>query len=327
MSAAAAAGTARPVSAGIEAGGTKFVLALGTGPDDVVDTAVVPTTTPGETLARVREFFDAPREGVRVSRVGIASFGPLDLRPSSPTYGRITTTPKPGWAGTDLLGAVRSWFEVPAVIDTDVNGAAFGEARWGAARDVRSSAYLTVGTGIGGGAVVDGRVLGGQVHPEMGHLHVRRHPDDDFAGSCPFHGDCLEGMASGPAIRARVGRPAHDLGEELDRVVELEAFYLAQLLSTVALVLAPERVVLGGGVLGMPGLMTAVRWAVLDRLAGALDGTPVAEDVGSWLVPPQLGRLSGVLGAIALTRPDTARVPGGTLHAPAVATVLGAALR
>ena len=319
--------TARPVSAGIEAGGTKFVLALGTGPDDVVDTAVVPTTSPEETLARVRSFFLAPREGIRVARAGIASFGPLDLRPSSPTYGRITTTPKPGWAGTDLLGAVQGWLQVPAVLDTDVNGAAFGEASWGAARDVRSSAYLTVGTGIGGGAVVDGRVLGGQVHPEMGHLHVRRHPDDDFAGSCPFHGDCLEGMASGPAIRARVGRPAHELGDELARVVELEAFYLAQLVSTVALVLSPERVVLGGGVLGgMPGLMQAVRRCLLERLAGALDGTPVAEDVDSWLVPPQLGSMSGVLGAIAIAGPRTPVGPGDaeSVEAPSDAVAVTA---
>lgn len=294
----------RTVSAGIEAGGTKFVCAVGTGPDDLLDSTVVPTTTPAETLARVRAFIDRPRDGVRVGRVGVASFGPLDLRPGSPRYGRITTTPKPGWAGTDLLGAVGGWVDGPVVLDTDVNGAAVGEHRWGAARGVASSAYLTVGTGIGGGAVVGGRVLGGQVHPEMGHLHVQRHPDDGFAGSCPFHGDCLEGLASGPAIRARVGRPAHDLGAELPRVVATEAWYLAQLVTTVALVLSPERVVLGGGVLGMPGLMAAVRVAVLDRLAGALDGTPVADDVGSWLVRPRLGSMSGVLGAIALTRPD-----------------------
>ncbi|WP_380169648.1 ROK family protein [Jannaschia sp. R86511] len=300
----AATSSPRPVAAGIEAGGTKFVCAIGTGPDDVVDSVVVPTTTPRETLARVRAFFDAPRQDVRVQRAGIASFGPLDLRPTSPTYGRITTTPKPGWAGTDLLGSVRSWFEVPTRLDTDVNGAAYGEHCWGAARDVDSSAYLTVGTGVGGGAVVHGRVLGGQLHPEMGHLHVTRHPDDDFAGSCPFHGDCLEGLASGPAIRARTGRAAHDLGDQVDHVVALEAWYLAQLVTAVALVVAPERVVIGGGVLGLPGLLPAIRRGVLDRLDGALDGTPVAEDVDAYLVAPQLGSMSGVLGAIAMTRPD-----------------------
>lgn len=303
MSTAAAV---RTVPAGVEAGGTKFVCAIGTGPDDLLDSAVVPTTSPEETLDRVRAFLHEPRDGVRVGRVGIASFGPLDLRPGSPRYGRITTTPKPGWAGTDLLGTVGGWVDGPVVLDTDVNGAAVGEHRWGAARGVASSAYLTVGTGIGGGAVVGGRVLGGQVHPEMGHLHVQRHPDDDFVGSCPFHGDCLEGMASGPAVRARVGRPAHDLGEHLAATVALEAYYLAQLVATVALVLSPERVVLGGGVLGMPGLLPAVRVALLDRLAGALDGTPLAEDVSSWLVAPRLGSMSGVLGAIALTRPEEA---------------------
>lgn len=309
----------RTVSAGVEAGGTKFVCAIGTGPDDLLDSTVVPTTTPAETLGRVRAFLQEPREGIRVGGLGLASFGPLDLRPSSPRYGHITTTPKPGWAGTDLLGAATGWVDGPVVLDTDVNGAAVGEHRWGAARGVGSSAYLTVGTGIGGGAVVGGRVLGGQVHPEMGHLHVQRHPDDDFAGSCPFHGDCLEGMASGPAIRARVGRPAHDLGDGLAEVVALEAWYLAQLVATVALVLAPDRVVLGGGVLGMPGLLPAVRAALLDRLAGALDGTPLAEDVDSWLVAPRLGSRSGVLGAIALTQPEQA--PAAELVSPVLSSV------
>ncbi len=301
----------RAVAAGIEAGGTKVVCAVGTGPEDVLDTVVVPTTDPDRTLAAVREFVTAPRPGVVVDRIGIASFGPLDLRPDSPGYGRITKTPKPGWAGTDLLGAVASWSDATTALDTDVNGAALGEYRWGAGRDAGSLVYLTVGTGIGGGAVTGGRVLGGHLHPEMGHLHVQRHPDDDFPGSCPFHQGCLEGMASGPAIRARTGRPAHDLGELSGPVMELEAWYLAQLVATVALVVAPERVVLGGGVLGLAGLLDRVRLAVLERLAGALDGTPVAEDVERYVVAPELGSMSGVLGAIALSQHD-AHLPRGT---------------
>jgi fructokinase len=185
-------------------------------------------------------------------------------------------------------------------LNTDVNGAAYGEFRWGAGRGLHSSAYLTVGTGIGGGAVIGGEPLRGLGHPEMGHLHVDRHPDDDFAGSCPFHGDCLEGMASGPAIGRRSGRPAEQLGADRQRVVELEAWYLSQLVSAVIYLLAPQVIVLGGGVLQLEGLMDAVRAAVLKRVGGALDGVDMVERIDQYLVPPGLGSSSGVLGALAL---------------------------
>jgi fructokinase len=303
---------------GIEAGGTKFVCAVGTGPDDIRRRTVIPTTGPDETLARVIEFFagergsggersgdersgSGERDGGPIAALGIASFGPLDLTPTSPSYGHITTTPKPGWAGTDLVGSIRRRLDVPVALDTDVNGAAYGEYRWGAGRGLHSSAYLTVGTGIGGGAVVDGRPLRGMVHPEMGHLHVQRHPEDDFAGSCPFHRDCLEGLASGPAIRARTGRPPEDLGAQRARVVALESWYLAQLVTTVIYVLSPQRVVLGGGVLRLPGLLDAVRTRTVERLAGAIAGAAVTDDIAGYLVPPALGGSSGVLGAIALS--------------------------
>lgn len=306
------------VRAGIEAGGTKFVCAVGTGPEDVRRSTVIPTTTPAETLDRVVTFFrEQQAAGLDISAMGIASFGPLDLTPTSPRYGHITTTPKPRWAGTDLVGSIRRAIDVPIVLDTDVNGAAYGEFRWGAGRGLASSAYLTVGTGVGGGAVIDGRPLRGLLHPEMGHLTVQRHPDDEFAGSCPFHGDCLEGLASGPAIQRRTDRPANDLGPERDRIVALEAWYIAQLVAAVTYLLTPQRVVLGGGVLNLPGLIEAVRASTVARLAGALDGV-AADGMRPYLVPPALGPLSGVLGALAL-----AELAGAPRFRPTIATPEG----
>lgn len=293
--------SAPPLRAAIEAGGTKFVCAIGTGPHDVRASTVIPTTSPAETLGRVAEFFAGYHAvDARIESVGVASFGPLDLRPQSPTYGFITTTPKPGWAGTDLVGVLQRELGVPIVLETDVNGAAYGEYRWGANRGLWSSAYITVGTGVGGGAVIDGRTVRGLVHPEMGHLHVRRHPFDTFAGSCPFHLDCLEGLASGPAIRDRFGRAAQELDGDVGFAVELEAWYLAQLVSAVTYLLSPERIVLGGGVLGLPGLLDAVRAATVERLAGALDLLSRPGQMQDYLVPPGLGERSGVLGALAL---------------------------
>jgi fructokinase len=286
---------------GIEAGGTKFVCAVGTGPDDIRARTVIPTTHPAQTLGRVVDFFgEQSHLGLGIDALGIASFGPLDLNPDSPRYGRITTTPKPGWAGTDLIGFLRGRLDVPVALDTDVNGAAYGEYRWGAGRGLQTSVYLTVGTGVGGGVVIGGRPLRGLVHPEMGHLHVQRHPDDDFAGCCPFHSDCIEGLAAGPAIERRTGRAATDLGDLRDRVIGLEAWYLAQLVTAVTYLLTPQRVVLGGGVLHLPGLLDAVRSSTAERLRGAIDSPAMADGLRGYLVPPGLGGSSGVLGALAM---------------------------
>jgi fructokinase len=308
-------GTGAVARAGLEAGGTKFVCAIGTGPEDLRARTVIPTTTPDETLARVIEFFtEQRRSGLEFDALGVASFGPLDLLPASPGYGRITTTPKPGWGGTDLIGPLRHRLGVPVALNTDVNGAAYGEYRWGSGRGLYSSAYLTVGTGIGGGAVIGGEPLRGLGHPEMGHLHVERHPRDEFAGSCPFHADCLEGLASGPAIRARTGRPPDDLGRRRREVLEVEAWYLGQLVSTVIYLLSPQVIALGGGVLQLDGLLEAVRGQVIERVGGALDGTDMVARMDQYLVPPGLGGSSGVLGALALaglaaTAPATAPAP------------------
>lgn len=279
---------------GIEAGGTKFVCAVGRGPSSVVSTAQVPTTTPRETLGRVVDFFATQRAcGLAFDVIGVGSFGPLDLDAGSRTFGHITTTLKPGWAGTDVVGPLRSELGVSVVLDTDVNSAAYGEYRWGATAGLRTSTYVTVGTGIGAGTIVDGRPLRGLVHPEVGHLHVVRHPDDDFAGACPYHGDCLEGLAGGPSLTARTGRRPGDLGTDASRLVRIEAWYLAQLVTALIYVVSPQRIVIGGGVLRLPGLMDAVRVATAARIGGALDAYAL-------VVPPQLGDLAGVLGALAL---------------------------
>jgi fructokinase len=286
---------------GVEAGGTKFVCAVGRGPSQVAGSTVVPTTTPDETLGRVVEFFTtAQSDGLALASLGVGSFGPLDLNPASPTYGSITTTLKPGWSGADVIGPLRAALRVPVVLDTDVNSAAYGEYRWGAGAGLRTCSYVTVGTGIGAGTIVDGRPLHGLLHPEVGHLPVRRHPDDDYEGGCPYHGDCLEGLATGPALLARTGRPPGDLGPEADRLLALEAWYLAQLVSTLVYVVSPQRIIIGGGVLRLPGLLAAVRAATTERVAGALPAPELREGIDEYLVPPRLGSRAGVLGAIAL---------------------------
>lgn len=286
---------------GVEAGGTKFVCGVGTGPDDLRARTSFPTTTPRETLDRTCAFAreqDAALGGI--DAVGVACFGPVDLRPGSDTYGHITSTPKAGWQDVDVVGSLRTALAVPVGFDTDVNGAALAEGRWGAARGLETFVYVTVGTGIGGGGMVGGRLMHGLLHPEMGHLMVRRHPGDTFAGRCPFHGDCLEGLASGPAIEDRWGRPVADLGPHRGEAVELEAWYLAQLATSLAYVLSPERIVLGGGVLKLSGLLEAVRDRAVGMLSGYLDVPAITEHVDGYVVAPGLGDSAGVLGAIAL---------------------------
>ena len=299
---------------GIEAGGTKIVCAVGVGPDRILDRTTIPTTTPAETLGRVIEYFRRQRAaGREIAALGVASFGPLDLTAGSATFGHITTTTKPGWAGTDLVGTLREGLDVSIALDTDVNGAAYGEHRWGAGRGDDTVAYVTVGTGIGGGAIVHGLPLHGLLHPEMGHLHVQRHPADDFAGSCPFHGDCLEGLASGPAIERRAGRAAADLGPAHQDMVLIEAHYLAQLMTSLIYMLMPHRIVIGGGVLNLAGLIEAVRAATTARLGKALDAVPATGRMDEYIVSPGLGALSGVLGALGLAEHEHRRLAAASL--------------
>ena len=279
---------------GVEGGGTKFVCVVGTSPDDIRAETRIPTASADETLTTVVGFF-ADRD---VDAVGVAHFGPLDLDPASPTYGHVISSPKPGWSGADVVGTLGEALRVPVGLDTDVNGAALGEARWGVGQGLDPLLYVTIGTGIGGGAVINGATMHGLMHPEMGHIRIPRHADDDFAGNCGWHGDCLEGLAAGPAIAERWGRPAEDLGGDTEAAVTIEAYYLGAAMATYTLVLSPQRIVLGGGVMGLPGLLEATTAAMVEQLGGYLGSAPV--DADDYLVAPGLGSRSGVLGALVL---------------------------
>jgi len=273
---------------GVEAGGTKFVCAIGTGPEDL-ERVSFPTTTPEETIGLAIDFF---RGRPPIDALGIASFGPVDLHPESATYGYITSTPKEGWSNTDIAGSLRRALDVPVTIDTDVNAAALAEARWGAAQGVSDVVYLTIGTGIGGGALVGGRLIHGLVHPEMGHMRIPHdRVVDPFAGSCVFHGDCLEGLAAGPAIERRWGVPARELSPD-HAAWRLEARYLAAGIANLVCALSPQLILMGGGVMDQAHLFPLIR----EEMCAAVNDYVAMPEIG----PPLLGSNTGVLGAIAL---------------------------
>jgi fructokinase len=282
----------------IEAGGTKFVCGVGSGPDDLTLDSL-PTTSPEATIERVGRFFrDRVPQGL--SAVGIGSFGPVDLHPGSPTFGYITSTPKLDWQYYDFAGAVRRALDVPVGLDTDVNAAALGEERWGAGQGISDFLYLTVGTGIGGGAVVHGNVVHGLLHPEMGHIRIPHDfARDPYPGGCPFHEDCLEGLASGPAMEARWGLPAQELPAGHPGWA-LEAHYLALGLATWVCTLSPQRIVIGGGVMQHQHLFPMVRRELAVLLNGYIRASALRDDIEHYVVPPQLGNRSGVLGALIL---------------------------
>jgi fructokinase len=290
--------TAPVLHAAIEAGGTKFRVAVGHG-TDIEDDTTIPTTTPDETIGATLDFLATHRG--RLAACGIAAFGPLHLDPASDDYGTVGRTPKPGWTGADLLGRIRDGLGVPTEIDIDVGGAALGEWTWGAARGLDTFVYVTVGTGIGGGVFVDGTVHHGLGHPETGHVVVAQEPDDDYPGHCPYHGICLEGMAAGPAIADRWGAPGGDLVDR-DEVWDLEARYLAQGMRTYTYMLAPRRILLGGGVMQTPGLLDRVRAHLGTTLAGYVTSEALDGDLGDYLVAPELGQDAGLYGAFALAQ-------------------------
>lgn len=282
----------------IEAGGTKFVCAIGTGPNDIRAEIRFPTTTPRETLPQVITFFQP--YAAELTSIGIGSFGPLDPNPTSATFGFITTTPKTDWKHTDFVGVLQTAFNIPIGFDTDVNVAALGEHRWGAAQGLDTFIYLTIGTGIGGGAIVEGNLLHGLMHPEMGHIRLpHNHEQDPFEGVCPFHGDCLEGLASGPAMELRWGRPAETLAED-HPAWDLEATYLAHALVNFITTLAPQRIIMGGGVMQQTSLFPLVRAKVEMFLNNYLQVSEISSAIDSYIVPPALGERAGMLGAIAL---------------------------
>jgi len=288
---------------GIEAGGTKFICAVGSDPDDVREVARIPTTTPQETIARSIEFFQGRQEKVGpLAAIGIASFGPIDPKPGSPTYGYITSTPKPGWGNTDFAGAIARGLGVPVGFDTDVNVAALGEWRWGAGQGLDNLIYLTIGTGIGGGGLINGRLMHGLVHPEMGHIRVPHDlAADPYPGHCPYHGDCLEGLACGPALNERWQTSSEDLPAD-HPAWALEAEYLAWALVNIICTLSPERIILGGGVMANAQLYPLVRTRVQQLLNGYVQSPSIQRDIDRYIVPPGLGDRSGVLGAFALAQ-------------------------
>lgn len=281
---------------GVEAGGTKFVCAFGTTPDDL-RSAQFPTSTPDITMSSVLDFFKRAR---CIDAIGVGSFGPVDLDPSSATYGHITSTPKAGWENYNVAGVIERELGVPVALDTDVNAALLGEARWGAVRNVPDAVYLTIGTGIGGGALVSGHVIHGLMHPEIGHLRLPHDRSrDPFPGTCPYHGDCLEGLAAGPAIQARWGAPAATLPPE-HPAWELEAHYLALGLANLTVTLSPRRILLGGGVMQQMHLFPLIRTEFARLLNGYVRRPELLVRLDEYIQPPQLGPRSGILGTLVL---------------------------
>jgi len=284
----------------VEAGGTKFVCMIGSGPDDLRAEARFPTTTPEETLGKVIEFFQQESRSYPLKAIGVASFGPVDLNLVSPTYGYITTTPKPGWANADIVRRLENALHLPVAFDTDVNGAALGEHWWGAGKGADPCLYITIGTGVGGGGIVNGKPMHGLVHPEMGHIRLSHDLQaDPFPGVCPYHGDCFEGLASGTAMNQRWQQRAEGLPAD-HPAWDLEAHYIAQALSTLICTLSPQKIILGGGVMQNLELFPKVRRQVQQLLNGYVQSPAILQEIDRYIVPPGLGNRAGGLGSIAL---------------------------
>lgn len=279
---------------GIEAGGTKFVLGIGDENGNIHVREVIPTETPEKTLEACNSFIIKHQP----DRVGIASFGPINLDKSSPQYGYITSTPKPGWLNTAFVSEIQKVFKGPIGFDTDVNGAALGESVWGKGKNLNSCLYLTIGTGIGGGYVENNQCLHGLLHPEMGHILLKKHPEDPFEGVCPYHGNCFEGLASGPALEARYNLKAKNL--EDTKVWEIEAYYIAQALVNYILILSPEIIILGGGVMNQTQLFPLIRQNVKSFLNEYVQHSHILNCEDNYITNPGLGENSGLIGAFAL---------------------------
>lgn len=281
----------------IEAGGTKFVCAVGTEDGQLIERIKIDTVTPEETIPKVIAFFKKHP----IKALGIGSFGPIDIDKMSDTYGYITSTPKPGWGNYSFVGTMREALNIPIEFNTDVNGAALGESMHGAAQGLDSCLYITVGTGIGAGAAVRGQLLQGLTHPEMGHVLVRRHPADTYKGRCPYHGDCAEGMAAGPAIEERWGAKGSQLAD-CQEVWEMEAYYLAQALMHYILILSPKKIIMGGGVMKQAQIFLLVHKKVQELLNDYVDMPQIKERIDEYIVPPGLGDDAGIIGALMLAK-------------------------
>jgi len=285
---------------GIEAGGTKFVCAVADGLNHFLEESLFNTTSPAETFQQVIHFFQPHTTSGRIKTIGLGTFGPLDLDPQSATYGFIKATPKPGWSNTDMIGPLQRELGVKIKLDTDVNAAALGEFACGASAGFDPSLYITIGTGIGGGYLKNGKPLQGLVNTEMGHVRIPHDFErDPFKGCCPFHGDCLEGLASGPAIQGRFDEAAETLPDD-DPFWDLEAEYLAYALMNYILVLSPRKIILGGGVMQRDFLFPLIRRKVQETLNGYVESRSLLENIETYIVPPKLGNRSGVIGALVL---------------------------
>ncbi|MBO0467604.1 fructokinase ScrK [Enterococcus plantarum] len=279
----------------IEAGGTKFVCGVGTDNLDIIEKVSFPTTTPEETMPLVIEFF----KKYNLKAIGIGSFGPIDIQKESATYGHITSTPKIAWQNYDFVGAMKKEFDLPIAFTTDVNAAAYGEYVAGCGKDLSSCVYYTIGTGVGAGAIQDGRFIEGFSHPEMGHMIVRRHSDDQFKGCCPFHDDCLEGMAAGPAIEKRAGKKGQELSEE-EPIWDIEAYYIAQAAYNTTLILSPDVIIFGGGVMKQRHMLAKVHQEFEKLINGYVKTPPLKE----YIVIPKLDDDPGTIGCLALAKKE-----------------------
>ncbi|PLR95891.1 ROK family protein [Bacillus sp. T33-2] len=277
----------------IEAGGTKFVCAVGDDTGKIMERIQIPTTVPSETIPQVITFF----KKYLIEAIGIGSFGPIDVNLDSATYGNITSTPKPGWKDYPFVQEIKEALAVPVGFNTDVNAAALGEATIGAAKGLDSCLYITVGTGIGAGAVVQGNLLQGLSHPEMGHILVRRHPEDQYAGKCPYHQDCLEGLAAGPAIEERWGAKGIDLVQR-GEVWDMEAYYIAQALMHYILILSPKKIILGGGVMNQKQVFASI----YKYLPEFLNDYVSLLELSDYIVSPGLGDNAGIIGSLLLAK-------------------------
>ncbi|WP_062354007.1 ROK family protein [Bacillus kwashiorkori] len=279
----------------IEAGGTKFVCAIGDETGKITESITMPTRTPAETIPEVIEFFKKEK----IDALGIGSFGPIDVNQTSPTYGRILNTPKLAWQNYPFLQVIEEELKIPVGFTTDVNTAALAESTYGAAKGLNSCLYITIGTGIGAGAIVNGQLLQGISHPEMGHIIVRRHPEDHFDGFCPFHHDCLEGLAAGPAIEKRWGKKGFELADD-KKVWEMEAYYIAQALVQYITIIMPEKIIIGGGVAKQAHLFPLIRQKVKELLNGYFTQPQFNEQIDDYIVPVGLDGDAGIIGGFVL---------------------------
>lgn len=278
----------------LEAGGTKMVCAIGNEKGEIYERISIPTESPEKTIPAMITYF----QDKQIEALGIACFGPIDLNRSSDTYGYITTTPKLVWENCNIVGMFKEALGIPVGFDTDVNGSALGEATWGITKGLENSMYITIGTGVGAGIITNGKLLHGMLHPEAGHVLLVKHPDDTYKGHCPYHANCLEGLAAGPAIEERWGKKAVELTDKRE-VWEMEAYYIGQALVGYILTLSPQRIVLGGGVTHQEHMLPLIREEVKKQLNGYLK-TKELDDLEHYIVLPSLNDNQGIMGALKL---------------------------